>query len=76
MEWKLALEILIPLFALMGWIYHRVDKKFDNADTLSKSIINELKDIRKDLQNIDVRLARVEGRMDPFYWHPEVREKK
>lgn len=68
MEWKLALEILIPLFTLMGWIFHRINKKFE-------FILDELKDIRRDLRMIEVRLAKIEGRMESFHWNPEIKEK-
>lgn len=80
MEWKLALEILIPLFTLMGWIFHRINKKFEFIldeliDKKFEFILDELKDIRRDLRMIEVRLAKIEGRMESFHWNPEIKEK-
>ena len=32
MHWQEILTILIPLFAFLGWIYNRIDKKFERVD--------------------------------------------
>lgn len=70
MNWQDILTILVPTFAFMGWIYHRIDKKFDR-------VFEELKDIRKDIQNLESRVSRIEGQLmgPPKYWEPKVIEK-
>lgn len=73
MDWKEILSILVPIFALLGWIYLRIDKKFDIVDKKFDQVIEELKCIRKDLNSIDMRLSRLEGRFEER-GHWEARE--
>lgn len=55
MNWQEILIILAPLLALMGWTYNRIDKKLDKlSDTM---------------QDMNMRLTRLEGRFDERgYW--------
>lgn len=80
MEWKEILTLLVPTFAFLGWIYHRLDKKFDGIDKKFDGVYKKLdsmsediKSISKDLHNVDMRLNRLEGRFEERgYW--ETRE--
>lgn len=56
MEWKEILTIMVPLFAFMGWVYHRIDKRFDRID-------HQFDRINEKIQNLDSRVARIEGHL-------------
>lgn len=83
MNWQDILAILVPLISLIGWGYHRldkrfesldkrfesIDKKFDSIDRKFELLMQELKAIREDIHKLDVRLTRLEGRFDERgYW--------
>lgn len=64
------LTILVPTLALLGWVYSRIDKRFD-------SIMNELKEMRKDIQSLDTRVSRIEGFLaGPTHWEPKIIQKE
>ena len=83
MDWNLFLQVVLPLGAFSAWIYNRLDKKFDAIDKRFddvnrkfEAIIAELKEMRRDMQSMDSRLSRLEGRFEEgHYWEPEVKEK-
>lgn len=62
MNWQEVFAIIIPIISLMGWIYLRLDKRFEK-------VFEELKSIRGDIHQLDMRLTRLEGRFDERgYW--------
>jgi hypothetical protein len=77
MNWQEILTIILPLIAFMGWVYTRIDKKFEAIDKRFDGVFTELKEMRKDLQSLDTRVARIEGQLNrPPYWEPELRRKE
>lgn len=75
MNWQDALTIIIPLAALMGWIYSRIDKKFDIMDKRFDSLDSDIKDLSKDIQSLNSRISRIEGQLNvPYHWEPKVKE--
>lgn len=69
MNWQDILAIVVPIVTLLGWIYHRIDKKFD-------SIMNELREMRKDIQSLDSRISRIEGQLNPpVHFEPKIKGK-
>jgi len=70
MNWQEILTILIPMFAFLGWIYSRIDKKFEKIE-------HTINDLRKDVQAIESRVARIEGQLVPhrWDWEPKIVEK-
>ena len=80
MEWTEVLSISVPILALMGWVYNRIEKK---ADERHKDIKYDMKEIKGDIkelkisiQNLDSRVSRIEGQLMPSPWEPKVKEKK
>lgn len=62
MNWTEVLTIVVPILGLMGWVYGRLDKRFND-------VMQELKSLRHDVHNLDMRLTRLEGRFDERgYW--------
>ena len=47
MDWKEILTLLVPTFAFLGWIYHRLDKKFDSVYKKLDSMSEDIKSISK-----------------------------
>lgn len=85
MNWQEILTLLIPIFALMGWTYKRIDKRFESADKRFESIdkrfdklFDELKEMRKEIQSLDSRIARIEGHLTGmgYHWESKVVEKR
>ncbi len=84
MDWQLILTILVPTFAFLGWIYNRIDKKFDCVDKKFEGVyqrfdmvFDELKQLRKDMQVLDSRISRIEGQLTGVpSWEPKIRERK
>jgi hypothetical protein len=55
MNWQEILTILGPILGLMGWVYHRIDKKLDKMTTM--------------MLDMNMRLTRLEGRFEERgYW--------
>ena len=80
MHWQDILTILVPLLALMGWCYNRIEKKaderFNKSEERFKMIMDELKSTRKDLQSIDMRLSRLEAKFEERgYWESRLARK-
>ena len=70
MDWQNALLIVIPLASFLGWIYRRIDKKFE-------VMMLEIKELRKDVQSLDTRVSRIEGFLaGPTHWEPRIILKK
>lgn len=62
MNWQEILVILVPILGLLGWVYNRIEKKFE-------TVFQELKGIREGIHQLDMRLSRLEGRFDERgYW--------
>ena len=69
MHWQDILAIVVPLMALMGWMYSRIDKKFE-------LVFKELKSIREDLYKLDMRLSRLEAKFEERgYWESRLMNK-
>lgn len=73
MNWQEVLSILVPLIALMGWVYTRIEKKADERlkliDEKFKLVIDELKLINEKIHSLDIRLTKLEGRFEERgYW--------
>ncbi len=74
------LSIVIPIFGLLGWIYSRIDKKFDQVEKrfqhmdvrneqLVQKMTEEFSEMKKILHSLDIRLTRLEGRFEERgYW--------
>jgi hypothetical protein len=91
------LSIVLPLGALMGWMWNRLDKKFDSIDKRFESmdkkfesrfesmdkkfesrfesmdkkfdskfeiLFSELKEIRKDINRIELQVGKLETRVE------------
>jgi chromosome segregation ATPase len=69
MHWQDILSIVIPIGALLAWVYNRIDKKFDQLRT---DVRNDINDLRKDVQSIETRVSRIEGQLTHFEprWEP------
>ncbi len=87
MTWQELLMILVPSLSALAWVYNRIDKKFDKIDktfekidqrldTIDKkfeAVLMEIKEIRRDIQSIDVRMSLLEGRFDERgYWESRI----
>ena len=70
MNWQEILTILVPLFAFLGWIYNRIDKKIDRVEI-------SLKDLNEKVHGLDTRISRIEGQLNlVHYCEPKVLHKK
>lgn len=66
MDWNLVLDIakeinigqLIAILLMFWFFYSRLDKKIEKGDA---TLLEEMKELRKDVQDIDKRLCRLEG---------------
>jgi hypothetical protein len=63
MDWKEILTIILPCFAFLGWIYNRLDKRFDKIDKQFEKVDYRFVKIEEKLQNLDLRVARIEGHL-------------
>lgn len=87
-----VLAIIIPLIAMMGWVYSRIEKKLEYTHSELKIELNrvekkleyshselkiELKEIKADISAIKDRVSRIEGQLSPRpEFTPKVLEKK
>ena len=77
MNWQEILIILVPLLGLMAWVYNRLDKRFDAILNEMKDMRKDIQDLRKDIQSLDSRISRIEGQLTGIYhWEPRILEKK
>lgn len=71
MNWQEILTILIPILGLMGWVYARIEKKLEGGFA---EIKEELRLMRQDIHQLDMRLTRLEGRFDERgYWESQIK---
>lgn len=69
--------VVVPLGVFMGWIYSRIDKKFDAIDKKFDTINTDLKSLGEKIQSLDSRLSRIEGQLiGPPHWEPKIRERQ
>ena len=69
MNWQEILVILTPILSLLGWVYARIDKRFEHIDTKFDKVYGEFGEIKKTLHSLEMRLTRLEGRFDERgYW--------
>jgi hypothetical protein len=69
MNWQEILAIVVPLIGLMGWFHH--------------NLMSEIKELRKDVKALDLRIQGVENRMSriegvlygPYHWEPALKKK-
>lgn len=69
MNWQEILTIIIPIIGFLGWIYGRLDKRFERLE-------NQINDVRKDIQSLDSRVSRIEGQLSPYHWEPKIKQKE
>jgi len=60
-NWQEILTIIIPLAAFMGWIYNRIDKKFESVDKRFEQVT---KQFERQFERVENRLDRIENRLD------------
>jgi predicted nucleic acid-binding Zn-ribbon protein len=78
-----AATVIVPMVAFLGWIYSRIDKKFEKIDQKFEKIDqrferleNQINDVRRDIQSIDSRVSRIEGQLSPYHWEPKIKQKE
>lgn len=53
MNWQEILTILLPLLALMSWVYNRIEKKADERFNLLQKKIDDLRsELKEDINNL------------------------
>jgi hypothetical protein len=73
MDWKDILTILLPLLAMLGWVYKKIEIKVDKIHDRFDKI--ELRFIKVDekLDSMNMRLMRLEGRFEERgYWESRI----
>lgn len=55
-DWPQVLANIAPLLAAGAWLWNRLDKKFE-------LIISELKEMRRDINTLDIRISKLETAM-------------
>lgn len=77
MNWPEVLTILVPLIALMRWVYSRIEKKAEERhahiekrfEKMEQKMDQRFDIVDQKLQSLDNRLTRLEGRFDERgYW--------
>jgi hypothetical protein len=71
-NWIEVFTILVPICAFLKWFITRMDKKFESIDKRFDTMFSELKEIRKDIQNLDSRVSRIEGQLSPRFWETKI----
>jgi hypothetical protein len=62
MNWELILQVTAPIFLVMGYVWNKIDKRFDALDKRMERTENCL-------VAIDRRLSHLEGRFEERgYW--------
>jgi len=66
MHWQEILTILVPILGLMSWVYNRIEKKIEKTAAETNARLDK---IDTKLDNLNIRLTRLEGRFDERgYW--------
>lgn len=76
MNWQEILTIMVPILGMLGWVYNRVDKRFDKIDQRFEKVdqrfekINQrFEKVEEKLDSMNMRLTRLEGRFEERgYW--------
>lgn len=87
MNWQDILAVIIPLGALSGWIYSRIDKRFDEIKSEMKEMrsefTNETKLIRNDISGLNTKVAVIESKLSDIstnvthlMWHHQTLPQK
>ena len=81
MNWQEILIILVPMLGFMGWVYGRIDKKFDKMeqqiDQRFEKVDQRFDKIEEKISRLDSRVARIEGHLvGMHHWEPKVIQKK
>ncbi len=61
LNWQDLLSIIVPLGALIGWMWSRLDKKFDKIDKNFEKIDEKLGKMDTNIQGLDRRISHIEG---------------
>jgi hypothetical protein len=61
LNWQDLLAIIVPLGALIGWMWTRLDKKFDKIDKNFEKIDEKLEKMDTNIQGLDRRISHIEG---------------
>ena len=65
MDWQSIAIILVPILSVLGWIWSRIDRRFDKIDLKFEKIESEIKDVKTSLESeikeIRTSLNRMEG---------------
>ena len=76
MNWQEIFTIIVPMIAFMGWIYSRIDKKFEQVEKRFDKIDNRLERMEEKMQSLDSRVSRIEGQMNsPYHWEAKIKDK-
>ena len=77
MDWVEISTILGPFLVITGWLYNRLEKRFDRIDKQFEKIDESISNLRKDIQSLETRVARIEGQLaGPPRWEPRIKEKE
>lgn len=65
MNWQEVLSIVVPvvvsLGGFLGWIYHRLDKKFESVYRRFESVDRKFEQVLIEIKEIRTGLNRIEG---------------
>ncbi len=56
-----VLTLIISITKVLGKQFGKIEKRFDKIDKKFDNFTLDLKEIQKDLRNLDVRMSRLEG---------------
>lgn len=60
MDWQLIISILAPMGAMLGWVYSRIDRRFEQVD-------KRFEQVDKRFDKIDERFEKVDERFEKVY---------
>lgn len=62
-DWQNILTIVVPLGAFLGWIYNRLDKKFDKIDKRFDKVDERFEKVDQRFENVDKRFDKVDEKL-------------